>query len=74
MTIAERNAQRWPELSDVNDNQEALNDWARHTVRSAKVEYVDYVGSYMYVVCDISDENGSLLPSNASYTPLLEKM
>lgn len=74
MTIAERNAQRWEELSDINENMEALNDWASHAVRSVKVEYVDYAGSYMHVVWDISDEKGSLFPSNASYTPLLEKM
>ena len=74
MTIAERNAQRWAELSDVNENMEALNDWACHTVISVKAEYVDYMGSYVHVVWDISDEKGSLFPSNASYTPLLEKM
>ena len=74
MTIAERNAQRWAELSDVNENMEALNDWACHTVINVKAEYVDYVGSYVHVVWDISDEKGSLFPSNASYTPLLEKM
>lgn len=74
VTIAEKNAQRWAELSDVNENLEALHDWACHTVRSVKVEYVDYVGSYVQGVWDISDEKGSLFPSNASYTPLLEKM
>lgn len=74
MTIAERNAQRWPELANDNDNAQAIKDWAEHTKRTVKIEYVDYIGSRIQGVLDVSDEKGSLFPSDASYRPLLEKV
>lgn len=74
MTIAEKNARKWSELSDVNENLDAIRDWERHTVRNVEIGYVEYVGSYEQGIWDTSDENGSLIPSDASYTPLLERM
>ena len=73
MTIVERNAQRWPELANDTDNTQAITDWAKHTKRTVEIEYVDYVGSRVQGVLDVSDETNSLFPSDASYRPLLEK-
>lgn len=74
MTIAEINAKKWPEeLGDTHENEEAISDWARTCVRTVEVGYTDYHLPCERGVWDISDERGSLLPSESSYSPLLER-
>ena len=74
MTIAEKNALMWPELSNAHKSDTLINDWAKDTVRGyGCCQYVDYPHSYRHTVWDMSDENGALMPDESSYTPLLER-
>ena len=73
VTIAEKNAKKWPEeLGDVNENSELIQEWAKDAVRSVEVEYIDYRLPCERGVWDTRDGNESLLPSDSSYTCLLE--
>ena len=74
MTIAERNAERWPELSNPHASDSLINDWAKGAVRTADCsQYVDYPHAHQHTIWDMSEENGALMPSESSYTPLLER-
>ncbi len=74
MTIAERNAIRYPgELGNPNENEEALCRWVKSATRAPVTEYVDCKLPCERGVWDLSDGKGQLFPSNSSYTCLLER-
>lgn len=74
MTIAERNAIRYPgELGNPNENRDALDGWAKSATIVPSAEYVDRKPPCERGVWDLSDEKGQLFPSNSSYTCLLER-
>ncbi len=73
MTIAERNAIRHPEeLSNTIKNDRAIREWAASTTRTVATEHVEYQLPCERGIWDVRNETGSLLPSDASYTCLLE--
>lgn len=74
MTIAERNAKRWPEVGIPDSIQKEIQFWAKETFIQEKYGYVEYPGASEQGIWDIRENRGSMLASRASYTPLLEKM
>ena len=73
MTIAKRNAIKWPnELGNTGESDALIKAWAKDAVRTAECGYIEYPHAHQTTIWDMSKENGALMPSDASYTPLLE--
>ena len=73
MTIAERNAIRYPgELGSPNENKDALDGWAKSATIVPSAEYVDRKPPCERGIWDISEEKGSLFPDDSSINCLLE--
>ena len=74
MTIAERNAERYPELANSSKSTILIEAWAKDvTIAAHCTDYVDYPHAHQHTTWDVSDETDALIPSETSYTPLLEK-
>jgi len=72
LTISERNASLWPDISISETLREEIREWAK-TVKIESETYIEHRDFSSGPIFDIREDCGSMFASRSAYTPLLEK-